>query len=200
VTDDLPQYEVYHGLGGRTPAVLVTCVGFLIVALVAPMPLGFRIGFFLFFGGIGALFLVNGLSHRVALRADARGVTLGGTMLRYQATTTFVPWDDIERVVLWQRRMRRSSPMPYLALVGKWGSPQPPETTARMLARAEALGAPSIPGRILAISAVTSWHLDVARLATVAAVYNPNISIVTGAGWACTSTRRGKSSTNTEPQ
>ena len=63
----------------------------MIFAIAERMPIGIRIGFLVVFGGLGATLLVHGLSGRIALRVDAAGVTMGGTPLRYRATTRFVP-------------------------------------------------------------------------------------------------------------
>jgi hypothetical protein len=55
-------------------------------------------------GGCGAFLTVFvPLSRKVALRVDASGLTLGGNPLRYKATTRVVPWDEVQRVFLWQR-------------------------------------------------------------------------------------------------
>jgi hypothetical protein len=55
-------------------------------------------------GGCGAFLSVFvPLSRKVALRVDASGLTLGGSPLRYKATTRVVPWDEVQRVFLFRR-------------------------------------------------------------------------------------------------
>jgi len=49
-----------------------------------------------------------GTSRKVAFRVDHEGVTLGGGPLRYEAHTSFFPWEGVHAVVLW----RRTTPRP----------------------------------------------------------------------------------------
>jgi hypothetical protein len=42
-------------------------------------------------------------SRKVALSVDASGLTLGGSPLRYKATTRAIPWHEVQRVFLWRR-------------------------------------------------------------------------------------------------
>ena len=150
----------------------------MIFAIAERMPIGIRIGFLVVFGGLGATLLVHGLSGRIALRVDAAGVTMGGTPLRYRATTRFVPWADIEQIVIWQRRAPRGGPLLYLGLAGRADAPRPDRLAARAAARANAWAAPAIPGgAYLAIRAVTGWHLDLARLAAATAQFAPAVRI-----------------------
>jgi len=93
--------------------------------------------------------LVNGLSGRIALRADASGITLGGTPLRYKSTTRFVPWSDIERIVVWPRWQPRGGPLVYIGLAGPADAPQADSRLARLAARANALAAQATVERAL---------------------------------------------------
>ena len=58
-------------------------------------------------------------SRKVAFRVDQKGVTLGGGPLRYEAQTSFFPWDGVRAVVLW----RRAAPSPWPAL--RWPALRP---------------------------------------------------------------------------
>jgi hypothetical protein len=175
MTDDPFAYETYHGLRGRTGPGILMCLLFVIFGLAVRMPLGLRIADLLLFGGAGTLLLVNGLSNRVALRADAEGVTLSAPLLRYRAAATFVPWASIERIVLWEQRQVRGGPMPFVGLVGRAdAAPQ-----RGRLARINAHFSPPIPdgSTYLAVRAVTGWHLDVPRLTAAVARYAPTVRI-----------------------
>jgi hypothetical protein len=178
VADDPITYETHHGLGGRTGPGLLLCLVFVIGAFAARLPAGALIAVLLVFGGAGTMLLVNGLSGRIALRVDASGITLGGTPLRYKSTTRFVPWSDIERIVVWQRWQPRGGPLVYIGLAGPADALQADGRVARLAARANALAAPPVPGRTyLGLRAVTGWHLDVDRLAAATAHYAPSIRI-----------------------
>ena len=59
-------------------------------------------------GGCGAFFdVLYPASRKVALRVDASGITLGGSPLRYKATTRVIPWPEVQGVFLWQRGFGR---------------------------------------------------------------------------------------------
>jgi hypothetical protein len=178
VADDPDAYETLHGLGGRTVPALLLCLAFVIGALVAKVPVGVLIAVLVVFGGSGTALLVHGVSGRIALRVDASGVTLGGTPLRYKATTRFVPWSDIERIVLWRRWLPRGGSITYIALAGRADALQADSRVARLAAKANALAAPPISGSTyLGLRAVTGWHLDVSRLAAATAYYAPSVRI-----------------------
>jgi hypothetical protein len=178
MADDALTYEEYQGFGGRTGSGLVLCAVFVIFASVEQLPVGLRIAFLVVFGGTGALLIAHAVSHRIALRVDAEGVTMGGTPLRYRSTTKLVPWSDIERIVVWQRRMPRGGPLLYVGLAGGPNAPRPEGPAARAAARANALAAPTVPGgTYLAIRAVTGWHLGPARLAAATARFAPTVQI-----------------------
>jgi hypothetical protein len=178
VADDPITYETLHGLGGRTGPALLLCLLFVIGVLVAKVPVAVLIAVLVVFGGSGTALLVHGVSGRIALRVDASGVTLGGTPLRYQSTTRFVPWADIERIVLWQRRQPRGGPLVYIGLAGPADALQADSRVARLAARANALAAPPVPGSTyLGLRAVTGWHLDLDRLAAATTHYAPGVRI-----------------------
>ena len=55
-------------------------------------------------------------SRKVAFRVDQEGVTLGGGPLLYQAHTTFFPWEDVQAVVLWQRKAGPGMSVRYVSV------------------------------------------------------------------------------------
>ena len=178
MADDPVTYETLHGLGGRTgPAVLI-CLAGVIGALVAKAPVPVLIAALVVFGGSGTALLVHGLSGRIALRVDPSGITLGGTPLRYKSTTRFVPWSDIELIVLWRRWLPHGGSITYLALAGPADALQADSRVARLAAKANALAAPAISGSTyLGMRAVTGWHLDLDRLVAATAHFAPSVRI-----------------------
>jgi hypothetical protein len=145
------------------------------------MSLGLRIFDLVFFGGGGLFMLSVAVSHRVALRVDGNGVTLGGVPPRYRRGTSFVPWADVESVVLWQQALPRGS-MPYVGLVRRPGAPplagRAGQTSAR-LARAlvpEWISADTL----MASRAVNGWSLDPSRLTAAVRHFAPNVPVTSG--------------------
>jgi hypothetical protein len=121
-----------------------------------------------------------GLSHRVAFRVDAGGVTLGGTPPRYRAGTRVVPWGDIERVVLWQQQLPYGRTMPWVGLVRRAGAPPLGGRGAQATGRAVAgvLTPPGVSADILAASrAVNGWTLDPGQLARAVGHFAPDVLV-----------------------
>jgi hypothetical protein len=54
--------------------------------------------------------LAYSTSRKVAFRVDHQGITLGGGPLRYEAHTSFFPWEGVDAVVLWRRATPGSWP------------------------------------------------------------------------------------------
>ncbi len=92
-------YEERYRWSRRTASVVAAGVLAVLVAVGVEIPLLPTL--ILLAAGVLAL-LWGAVSRRVAVRVDARGVTLGGSPLRYRSTTLLVPWADITNVLLWQ--------------------------------------------------------------------------------------------------
>lgn len=155
----------------------------MVAGIFAPMPMAFRIADIAFFGGGGVLMLAIGGSRQLALRVDARGVTLGGVPPRHRSTTTFVPWADIESVVLWKQVLPPfGRSMPYIGLVRRPGAPAlagPPEQRAARGVSA-ALALPVSAGTLSASRAVNGWRLDGQRLAAAIHQFAPGVPLQDG--------------------
>jgi hypothetical protein len=122
---------------------------------------------------------VGPLTRKVALRVDETGVLLGGSPLRYRATTAHVPWEHIEAVALWSQPVP-SSEIPYVGLVRHDGAPPLPGPQGRM-ARAVGNALTPVPFEVLMASrAVNGWRLDPARLTTAVTHFAPHVRIVGG--------------------
>ncbi len=151
-------YEERYRWSRRTASVVVAGVLAVLVAAGVDMPLLPTV--ILLAAGVLAL-LWGAVSRRVAVRVDARGVTLGGSPLRYRSTTVLVPWADITNVLLWQHLL------PAGTLVSRLGLERRPAAAAAAPAshrrgQAAAGGlAPDIPADVIAASRpVSGWRLD----------------------------------------
>jgi hypothetical protein len=172
-------YEARYGLRGRPG--IVTTAGLIFAALAAlpGMPTWLRAVDIAFFGGGSLVMLAVAATHHVALRVDADGITLGGTPPRYRSGTRFVPWVDIEGVVLWRQHLPYHASMRYLGLM------RPPNAPTLTGSRAEAAGrmaagllTPGIPADIVMASrAINGWRLDETRLAAAVNHFAPAVTI-----------------------
>ncbi|QFG22549.1 hypothetical protein [Actinomadura sp. WMMB 499] len=122
------------------------------------------------FGTTTLLFLAFMVLRRVAFRVDAKGITVAGNPLRYRATLLFVPWQEVQTVVLWKQHLAQN--MPYVGIQrnedarpGKGGRGHDPVLRA---------AAPHVPTEIVRSSrAVNGWRLDRDRLAAAVAPLRP---------------------------
>ncbi len=113
----------------------------------------------------------------VAFRTDYAGITLGAVPgpLGPRAATVFVPWDDVEQIVLYQERpggRARSARAPCIGIRRRAGAPP--------LARGNkpAPGCP-VPGVAAGASRrIAGWRLDRDRLAAVTAAVAPGVLVV----------------------
>lgn len=127
------------------------------------------------FGGGMLVVLWGVLGRRVALRVDADGVTLGGSPMRYRATTTVVPWADIVAVVLWQQVLPAGTLMPYLGLQRRPGAAPLAGPPGRRGGTVPAGLVPDLPADVLMSGrAVNGWRLDRRGLARAVAVFAPD--------------------------
>ncbi|CAL9587437.1 hypothetical protein [Streptomyces sp. enrichment culture] len=172
-----PVYEARFGFDRRTCTVLLVCAAFCAGALLPGMPTAARIAVLALFGGGGLVLAVGPLTRKAALRVDETGVLLGGSPLRYRATTAHVPWGHIEAVALWSQQLPAGE-MPYIGLVRHEGAPPLPGPRGRM---AQAIGdaLTPVPFEVLMASrAVNGWRLDTARLTAAVTHFAPQVRIV----------------------
>jgi hypothetical protein len=174
-------YEARYSWNVRTGRLIVGALVFVVLGVVLPLSLAIRIADFVLFGGGGLFMLGVVSSRRVAFRVDSRGITLGGTPPSYRSGTRFVPWSDIEQVVLWRQTIYASS-VPYVGLVRREGAARLAGRKGQLLGKITARVA--TPRRIsgdtlLASRAINSWRMDNARLVASVAHFAPNVEVVT---------------------
>lgn len=127
-------------------------------------------------GGYMLLWAVVGLRHRLALQVDEHGVTLGTTQ-PWKSGSAFVPWADIEAVVLWRQRAGRTS-VRYVGLLRRPGAPPLPGSVQSPALRSvnAALVPGHLSGDLVADSRpVNFWRLDKQRLAAAIKRFAPHI-------------------------
>lgn len=81
--------------------------GFIALMLAVRAPLVLRVLTIGVFGWFAIVTVAAVLTRRVAFRADAAGLTLGGSPFRYAATTRVFPWPEVDAVH--ERRPARAS-------------------------------------------------------------------------------------------
>jgi len=83
----------------------------LLAAILAPaVPLLARVPLAVAGTAVSVSCVAYSTSRKVAFRVDHNGVTLGGGPFRYEAHTSFFPWEGVHAVVLWRRTPPRRWP------------------------------------------------------------------------------------------
>jgi hypothetical protein len=76
---------------------------------------------------LGAIPAVLTLAFRpVALRADHAGITLGSDRLLPRRPAVFIPWADVEEIILYPGYTSSSAPNPCLGVLRREGAPALP--------------------------------------------------------------------------
>ncbi|WJV46919.1 hypothetical protein [Streptomyces flavofungini] len=116
----------------------------------------------------------------VALRVDERGVTLGGAPAKYERHKAFVPWSEIESVVLWSHKVVGADPMRYVGVRCKPGTSVLPGPNARLSREQTTKLAPHVSHELfLASRAIAVWTLDPHRLAEAVGAFAPGVPVET---------------------
>ena len=160
---------------------LALCSAFVLVAIAVPhMPLPLRVVIIACCAYGAFLSVIVPACRKVALRVDARGLTLGGSPLRYKATTRAIPWHEVQRVFLWRRG---PSGVRYLSVERPAGAPPlSPGGTGKAdrpaLYRAPNPQVPSPTLKVGTTRGMQAFSIDDARLSDAIAHYAPSVSIV----------------------
>jgi hypothetical protein len=180
VPSDPVVYEERFRWTRTSGTALLACSMFTILGIALPrMPLLLRVAL-ITFCACGAFFsVVVPLSHRVALRVDASGITLGGYALRYKATTRVVPWSEVQRVFLFQRQ----TGVRYLSVERPADAPPLSPGGTGMADRLPFSGSmyPQVPSPTLKLGTtrnMAAFSVDDARLSDAIGHYAPSAEIV----------------------
>ncbi|GAB2633715.1 hypothetical protein GCM10027168_74840 [Streptomyces capparidis] len=172
-------YEVRHGWT-RADAKLVAGSSLYLVAVAAPgMPLLMRVGGVLLLYIVLAGTILPSLSRAVALRADDKGITLGGSFPFYRSTTATVPWHEITAVAVWSRTgsgvtwrnigLERTPGLPLLPGSGR----NPLSRWLHILAGPRRVS----PELRLSSRIAATWHLDIERLTAAVSHFSPHTAV-----------------------
>jgi hypothetical protein len=174
VVENSGEYVERFGLSWRVALRIAICVAFMVVALTVPMSIALRVCGVVLFGAGVLVFARVAASREVALRIDASGVTLGGSPLRYAATTEHVPWADIEAIVLWRQQVRTAT----LQYIGVQRGPQAPRPRGRL---GDSISSNLVshvsPELVRSSRAVVGWRLDRQRLVEAVARFSPGTHV-----------------------
>jgi len=116
----------------------------------------------------------------VAFRADHAGITLGSDRLLPRRPAVFIPWVDVERIVLYPGRkaagfgdyLWASAEVEYIGVQRRDGAP----ALARGNKQAPWCPVPGVAAG--ATRPIKNWRLDRERLAAVTAAVAPGISVI----------------------
>ncbi|MEZ0068263.1 hypothetical protein ABIA32_004287 [Streptacidiphilus sp. MAP12-20] len=184
LTIDTDAYEAGFGWNGRQVVSLVSGLFLLLVGVV--LALGAPTTTSRFFGVICVLFAlflltiqsIIGFSRKTAIRIDEMGVLLGGSPLRYAATTAFVPWSDVVAVELWIQQVGLWRKIHYVGLHRVPGAPplNGAQTNRAALAVAKSLTEKSAE-LIGASRATVGWKFDAREMLSTVQRLAPQVQI-----------------------
>jgi hypothetical protein len=170
---------------GWTPRDLVlvpACVLFVAVGTIMAMGGEVLLGTLatLLGGAYMVIWLIVGLSRRVALAVTADGITLGAVPPWPVSRTAFVPWSDVETVVLWQQATGYTR-TDYVGVHRREGAPPlPGSARSPLLRRVNMMFVPAgLPAPLVADSRPAScWRLDKVRLVAAVNQFAPQVAVV----------------------
>jgi hypothetical protein len=175
----LTHYEVRYRLTSRAAvglaaSVLLVVLGFLWHLPVIFLPLAAALAV-LTAQGAG---VIDRVRRTTAFRADQAGITLGTVPDRLtvrRGSRLFIPWADIERIILYPVHPRGRGGRAVVQCIGvqrrasaeplRWGNEQAPGCPV-----------PGVPA--WATRMITGWRLDRSRLAAVTAAVAPDVPIL----------------------
>jgi hypothetical protein len=177
-------YETRYHWTPRMGVSLACAVTFVLIGALVPMPLIIRVVCVGFFGFAGLNGLGYVLSRKIAVRVDQSGVTLGGNPFRYRSSTRFFPWEDITKIVVWQRETpldwpltRLSIPIRYIGVQRRAGAPPISGDGSGRLDRPVPMAPPGAGIAAGAARKLTAWSTSANELAAAVAAYNHRVVV-----------------------
>jgi hypothetical protein len=172
-------YVARYGWNGRSGGLIIGAAVFVLVAVTVPMSLALRVVTLVLFGGGALVFIASIATRRVALRVDARGITLGGSPGRYRSTTRLIPWADVREVALWRQPMPYGRSVRYVAVARHRGAPPLAGRRGRRAGQVTARALTPVSGdMLLASRAANLWRLDTDRMTAAVAHFAPSVRVV----------------------
>lgn len=120
------------------------------------------------------------LSRRVALAVTADGITLGLAPPWPANRSAFIPWPDVEAIVVWRQAAGRAS-LGYIGVQRRPGAPPlPGSASSPRLRRVNKAFAPDyLPEALVADSRpINFWRLDTKKLAAAVSQFAPGVPVV----------------------
>ena len=111
---------------------------------------------------------------RVAFRADHAGITLGSDWQLPRPRAVFIPWADVEKIILYSGYTSRGTQVQYVGVQRREGAPPMPRGN-------EEVRVSRYPVSGLAAGAtlrIKGWRLDREQLAAVTAAVAPGILVI----------------------
>jgi hypothetical protein len=175
----LTYYEERYRLSGRAAVGMAASVLLVVVCLLWRLPWIFiLLGVVLAIVTAQSAGVIDRVRRTTAFRADQAGIMLGTVpdkLTVRRGSRLFIPWADVERIVLYPVHPRGRGGHAVVQCVGvqrrataeplQWGNEQAPGCPV-----------PGVPA--WATRAIIGWRLDRSRLAEVAAVVAPNVPIL----------------------
>ena len=122
--------------------------------------------------------LAAAVSRRIAFRADPLGITLGASPLSWpgrDSSPVFIPWSDVERIVLYSRPQARepgAGDRQWIGIQRRPGAPRLPRGNG------PARRCP-VPGLAEGVTRqVVAWRFDRERLTALTAAVAPGIPVI----------------------
>lgn len=153
-------YEARYGFTPKSTFVVIVAAAGSAAVILLDFSLFLRIATLALFGVGGLWYLIGLLSRKVALRVDRDGITLGGKPPRYKATTRFIPWAEVETVVLFTQvipTLHGTVKMRHVGVQRKPGT-SPAPTGIQRVARILTTDVPA--DVVMSSTAVNGWRLD----------------------------------------
>jgi hypothetical protein len=161
-------------------------LAFIAVVLIFPVALVIRVVVIGFFGFAIVDGLAGVIGRQIAFRVDQAGVTLGGNPLWYRSSTHLIPWEDVEKITVWNRKIPAVigrwtlfsiGPFSYVGVHRRAGAPAfSRDGTGRADGPAYMAPVPGIAAG--AARAASMWTLDHDRLAAAVAAWSPRVAVV----------------------
>jgi len=176
--------HTYVARSGWTPRDLIlvpTCAGFVFLGILMVRDGQLAGALVCLFGGAYIVLSVWAMvSRRIALAVTEDGITLGQLPPWPARRTSFVPWSDIEAVILWEQELRRST-MRYIGVVRRPGAPPLPGSarSPRLRRMNKAVVPAELSEDLVADSRqINFWRLDKGRLITAVNHFRPDVPVM----------------------
>jgi hypothetical protein len=193
-------YVARYGWNGRSGGLIIGAAVFVLIAVTVPMSLALRVVTLVLFGGGALVFLASIATRRVALRVDARGITLGGSPGRYRSTTRLIPWAEVREVVLWRQPMPYGRSVRYVAVARHGGAPPLAGRRGRRAGQVSARALTPVSGdMLLASRAANLWRLDTVRMTAAIAYFAPGVRVIDKDAGQLNGPRAGRTSSGPAP-